>query len=120
MEVKRSRHLGVTSKTKGNHQLRVTVSRFAVVDCNRALPSLQCGAARNGTPIAVAGQHCFPLAAEVFLILPFQRVASRTETQGENLIVSAGAADGPLYKASHPYITHSAGPSRTSTSTSQP
>ncbi len=86
----------MAGKTKGNHQLWVAVSRLAVVDCNRPLPSLQRGATRNGTPIPVAGQHRFPVPTKVFLVLPFQRVASRTETQGENFIVPAGAADGPL------------------------
>ena len=119
-QVQGPRNLGMTGKTKGNHQFWVAISRLAVVDCNRPLPSLQRGAARNGTPIPVTGQHRFPLSTEVFFVLPFQRVASRTKSQGENFIIPAGAADRPLYEARHYYITHSAGSFRISTSTSQP
>ena len=99
LEVLGPRHLGMTGETEGNHQLWVVVPRLPVVDCNRPLPSLQRGTARNGTPIAVASQYRFPLPTKVFFILPFQRVASRTAAQSENLIVSTWAAYRTLYEA---------------------
>ncbi len=51
--------------------------------------------------LAVPSQNLFPVAAEVFLILPFQRVTGRTEAQREDLIFPARAADGPLYQSRH-------------------
>ncbi len=41
------------------------------------------------------------MATKVFLILPFQGVAGRTEAQGEKLIVPAWAADRTLYQSRH-------------------
>ena len=64
-----------------------------MVHSDGALSSLECGTARHCTPLPVASQDLFPMAAEVFFILPFQRVAGRTDPQGENLIVPAGAAN---------------------------
>jgi hypothetical protein len=63
-----------------------------MVHRDRALSALQRGASRNCTSVSVASQDLFPMAAKVLFILPFQRVAGRTDSQSENLIVPAWAA----------------------------
>ncbi len=42
-----------------------------MVHSDGALPSLERGTARHCTPVPVASQDLFPMAAEVFFILPF-------------------------------------------------
>ena len=83
----------MASQAERNHQLRVAVSWLAMMHGNGPLSTLQSRTVRHSTTVAVAGQDLFPVTTEVFFILPFQRVASGTEAQRENLIVPAGTAD---------------------------
>lgn len=92
----RPRYLGMASQTQRYHQLWIVVARLAVVNCNRPFATLQGRAARYGTAIPVSRQDLFAVTAEVFIVLTPQRVAGRTKPEGENLIVSARAANRAL------------------------
>lgn len=54
-----------------------------MMDHDRALPASRSSA--GPAAIAVSPKHLFPQTAEVFLILPFERVAGGAHAQGENL-----------------------------------
>ena len=96
-----SGHLGMAGQAKGNHQLRVTVARLAMMYSNGPLSTLESRAARHGTAVAVTRENFFSVTAEVFLILPFQGITGRTEAQGENSIVPAGTTNRPLNDSRH-------------------
>ena len=86
----RPRDLCMAGKTKREHQLRIVVARRPVVDCDRALSTLNSCAARHRATIAVAGEHDFPLATEVFGVLSLQRVAGRAKTLSQDVLPPAG------------------------------
>jgi hypothetical protein len=50
------------------------------------------GTTTHPTGVSIALQDLLSQTAEIFGILPFQRVAGRAEAQGEDLRVSAGTA----------------------------
>ena len=78
LEILRSCHFGMAGKTQRDHQLGVAIPRLTVVNRNRSLSALEAVAAGNRTPIAITGQHGFPVPPKVFFILPLQRVAGCT------------------------------------------
>ncbi len=59
------------------------------------------GSITDAATIAVTLQNRFAQAAEILLILPFQRVAGRAQSQGQDLGVSARAVHHPLRETRH-------------------
>ena len=68
---------------------------------NRTLPPFERLTFRHAATVAITRQHRLPMTAEVVRILSLQCVAGRTEAQSKKLLVPAGAAQRPLYKACH-------------------
>jgi hypothetical protein len=58
-----------------------------MVDHDRALSAS--GSSATPAAIAVSSEHLLPQTAEIFLILPLERVARGTHTQRENFPSSA-------------------------------
>jgi hypothetical protein len=51
------------------------------------------GITAYSTGVSIALQDLLSQAAEILRILPFQRVAGRTEAQGEDLLIPEGTAN---------------------------
>ena len=97
-------NLCVTGRTERDHQVKDRLARYPMVNDYGAL--VPPGSVAHAATVPVTLQNLLPQAGEVFIILPFERVAGCTEAQGENLIVPAGATDRPLNEPRHLYITH--------------
>ena len=74
-------HFGMAGQAKRNHQLWVAVARHPMMNRDGPLSPFESCTPRHGAAVSISYQDFFALAAEVFLILPFQRVAGRTEAQ---------------------------------------
>ncbi len=61
---------------------------------DRALPAS--GSSTDAAAIAVSSEHLLPQTAEIFLILPLERVARGTHAQRENFPSSATTVKCPL------------------------
>lgn len=78
----RPRDFRVACKTECEHQFGIVVPRYPMMNGDRALPTLYRCTTRHRAAIAVAGEHDFPVAAEVFRVLSLQRVAGSAKTMG--------------------------------------
>jgi hypothetical protein len=73
--------------TKRKHQAQDRLARDPVMHDDR--PFIPPGSITNPAAIAVAFQHRFTQSPEILFILTFQRVAGRTQAEGENLLSPA-------------------------------
>jgi len=69
-------------------------ARYPMMHHNRAFSAS--GSSADSAAIAVPSEHLLPHAAEIFLILPLERVARGTHAQRENLSPSGTAVKRPL------------------------
>jgi hypothetical protein len=75
--------LRVTSRTESDHQMQHGLARFPMMHS-------RIGITAYSTGVSIALEDLLSQAAEILCILPFQRVAGRTEAQGEDLLIPAG------------------------------
>jgi hypothetical protein len=91
--------LRMATGTKRKHQAHARLSRYAVMHDDGAL--IPARSVTDPATIAISLQNGLTQAAEILLILPFQRVAGRTQAQSKDLCVSAWAVHHPLNETCH-------------------
>ena len=88
-----------TPQAQRDHQVEKRLTRLTMMNDNRQIAASR-GSAYAAT-IPITNQNRFAQPAEVFLILPPERVAGRTEAQGEDLLIPAPTIKCPLYAPLH-------------------
>jgi hypothetical protein len=78
--------LRMTSCTESDHEMQPRLARFPMMHSGIGITAYPTG-------VSIALQDLLAQAAEILGILPFQRVAGRTEAQGEDLFIPAGTAN---------------------------
>ena len=78
--------LGMTARTKGDHQVKNRFSRNSMVDDDRAFVPARSVTHPATLPIAL--QNSLTQAAEVLLILPLERITGLAKTHGKDLSVT--------------------------------
>jgi hypothetical protein len=91
--------LGMATGTKRKHKAHDRLARYPVMNDDRSLVSAR--SVTDPAAIAVSLQNGLTQAAEILLILPFQRVAGCTQAQSQDLCVSAWAVHHPLNETCH-------------------
>ena len=68
----------MTGQAERQHLRWIAITRFPMVDSNRALSTVHCRASRHTASVIVAFQHFLTMTTEVFFILTLERVTGRT------------------------------------------
>jgi hypothetical protein len=76
-------HLGMTTRTKGQHQLQHRPAWYSVMHDDG--PFIPARRVTDAAAVAVSLQDCFPQAAKMLFILSLQRVAGGTQAEREHL-----------------------------------
>ena len=84
----------MAGRTKRKHQVQNRPAGHAVV--NDDVSFVLTGSVTDVAAVAGTLQNRFAHPTEIFLILPFQRVAGCAQAQGKNLGVAAWAVHDPL------------------------
>ena len=92
-------NLGMAARAQRKHQVQDRLARYPVVNDDR--PLVTTGSITDAATVAITLQNRFAQPAEILLILPFQRVAGRTQSQGQHLGVSTWAVHHPLRETCH-------------------
>ncbi len=95
----RAMNPGMAARTERKHQVQDRLARYPVMNNDRAFVSP--GGVADPAAIAVTLQNRFTQPPKILLVLSLQRVASRTQSQGQDLCVSAWAVHHPLSETRH-------------------
>ena len=90
---------GMAAGAQRKHQVQDRPAGYPVVDDDG--PLVTTGSVTDAATVAITLQNRFPQSIEILLILPFQRVAGRAQSQSQDLGVSAWAVHHPLNKTCH-------------------
>ena len=89
----------MAARTKRKHQAEDRLAGYPVVNDDGALVAT--GSITDPATVAVTLQNRFAQAAEILLILPFQRVAGRAQSKGQDLWLPAWTVHHPLSETCH-------------------
>ena len=92
-------NLGMAARAQRKHQAQNRPAGYPVVDDDG--PLVTTGSITDATTVAVTLQNRFAQPTEILLILPFQGIAGRAQSQRQHLCVSAWAVHHPLSETCH-------------------